>query len=56
MKNSEKHEVISLIVEIHLVTLQIHIHTHIYIYIAYSQFLFECPCILYECETILIFI
>ena len=52
MKNSEKHEVISLIVEIHLVTLQI----HIYIYIAYSQFLFECPRILYECETILMFI
>ena len=54
MKNSEKHEVISLIVEIHLVTLQIHIY--IYIYIAYSQFLFECPRILYECETILMFI
>ena len=54
MKNSEKHEVISLIVEIHLVTLQIHIY--IYIYIAYSQFLFECPRILYECEKILMFI
>ena len=29
MKNSEKHEVISLIVEIHLVTLQIHIYIYI---------------------------
>ena len=39
MNNSEKHEVISLIVEIHLVTLQIHIYIYIYILLILNFYL-----------------